>query len=435
MLEAGNAIQARPGAAAPAATAAIAAPAPLPDHERIHLLDVLRGVAILGILLANVAIFSGYQFLVPAQAAALPGAALDRVSLFLSHVLVHGKFYSLFSLLFGIGVAVQVERATAREAEFAPRFRRRMTALMGIGLLHAVFLWSGDILTVYALMGLLMLPFLRLRQRALLAWALALLALPVVAYAAMLAASMPDPFAALESGEGPPILEQVGAAFLDGSYASMLWGNAVLLAGRWVELFLTLRFPRVLGMFLLGFWLARRGVFRDAADHLPLFRRWLWAGVLVALPANLLLAALMERVSYLPASWPGLLESAAYALGVPLLCLGYVGALAMLHQRAGRLLTPFAAVGKMALTNYLLHSAVCVTLFYGIGFGLYGRVGLTTSLLIGLIIFAAQLPLSAWWLGRFNYGPVEWVWRQATYGRRFPLRRLTAPAPRVESAG
>jgi uncharacterized protein len=407
-------------------------PTPLAEQERIHLLDVLRGVAIFGILLANVMIFSGYQFLSPAQAAALPGAAIDRVSQFLVHALVYGKFYSLFSLLFGIGVAVQMERAAARGAAFVPRFRRRLWALLGIGLAHALLLWSGDILTVYALMGFVMLLFLRLGDRALLGWAVGLLALPVAAYVVMIAAAVPDPFAGLEGGEGPSMLERVGAAFLAGDYASMLWGNTVLLVGRWVDLFITLRFPRVLGMFLLGFWLARRGVFRRAEAHLPLFRRWAWVGLLVALPANLVLAAMMQRVPYLPATWTGLVEVAAYALGVPLLCLGYVGALALVHRgRAGGVLAPFAAVGKMALTNYLLQSAVCVAIFYGVGLGLYGSTGLTTALLIALVVFAFQVPLSALWLERFHYGPVEWVWRQATYGRRFPLRRERAAAPGI----
>jgi uncharacterized protein len=346
--------------------------------------------------------------------------------------LVYGKFYSLFSLLFGIGVAVQMERAAARGAAFAPRFRRRLTVLLAIGLLHALFLWSGDILTVYALLGFVLIPFLRLSDRAVLRWAVGLLALPVAAYLVMIAAAVPDPFAALEGGEGPSMLEQVGAAFLAGDYASMLWGNTVLLVGRWVDLFITLRFPRVLGMFLLGVWLARRGVFRHAAVHTATFRRWALAGLLVALPANLLLAFLLPRVAYLPASWPGLVEVTAYAVGVPLLCLGYVGALALLHRSAaGWLIAPFAAVGKMALTNYLAQSAVCVAIFYGVGLGLYGSTGLTTALLIALVVFAFQLALSAIWLERFHYGPVEWVWRQATYGRRFPLRRERAATPAI----
>ena len=165
---------------------------PIPVTERIAELDALRGFALLGVALANLGTFSGYVWLGAAEKAGLSTASIDGTLHFLTDALLDGKFYTLFSLLFGIGFAVQLQRASTRDTPFAPLFRRRLWVLMGIGLLHLLLLWFGDILTTYALCGFGLLAVRKASDRALLIWAGVLIALPVVQYLAMWALFEPD---------------------------------------------------------------------------------------------------------------------------------------------------------------------------------------------------------------------------------------------------
>src|SRR5215210_1448618 len=161
--------------------------ATLPVRERIQALDVVRGVAVGGILLANVLVFFGLTFISPDRAAAFPTAAADRVALFLEHVFVDGKFYSVFSLLFGIGFGLQL----ARGGEAAlPRFKRRLRILLGIGAIHAFLIWAGDILMLYALLRFTMPWFARKTDRQLLRWTLILLSIPTALYIIALTVSL-----------------------------------------------------------------------------------------------------------------------------------------------------------------------------------------------------------------------------------------------------
>jgi uncharacterized protein len=408
-----------------------AAHLPVTTDRRLHVLDVLRGFSLFGILQANVLVLSGLFFM--SLAGAVNPTPLDRAMSFAIEVLVHGKFYSLFSLLFGVGFYVFLSRAEAKGLAARPLFRRRLVILLGIGLLHATLLWSGDILTLYALVGFALLPFYGRASRTLLAWAAGLLAFPVVAYALMWGLGMADPLAP------PPPVTEGGApaaggfdpiAFMNdgfrGGYLDVLAANAVSLVGRWVDLLITLRPPKVLGMFVLGLWIGQQGVARDLDAHAGLLRRVAAWGFGLGLPLNVAMAWLVaDAAPYLPASAPGMLEVLAGAVGVPLLALGYAAGIALLMRSpsASRALMRFAPVGQMALTNYLLQTIVCMFVFYGIGFGLYGRVGEATAAGIAVLVFALQVPLSRWWLRRYRFGPAEWAWRRLTYRAPLALRR------------
>ncbi len=404
---------------------------PIDGGERLSVLDVLRGVAILGILLGNMVVFSGYVFLSPAERAALPLGDANSVAMFLVHVLVDGKFYSLFSLLFGFGFALQLRRAQAKGNDFAALYRRRLLALFLIGLLHAVFVWAGDILMLYAMLGLLLLPLRNVGDTTLLRAVAACLLLPTLVYLVMLAAGMGDPFAPPDdpgaAAEGPDLFAMMLAGFHGDSWLDAWRSNLIQLAGRWVDLFLSVRFPKVLAMFLLGVWLGRRGIGIDATRDGALLRRVVVLGLLVGLPANIAMAWLIEQDVYLPASLPGLAQVVAATIGIPLLALAYAAAIALaFHASRGKgLLSHFAAPGRMALSNYLMHSVVMTALFYGWGLGWYGTLGPALTSPLALVVFAVQIGLSAVWLARFKFGPVEWLWRCATYRRWVPLRRIT----------
>lgn len=403
-------------------TADVAAQSPLPVHERIQALDTLRGVAVAGILLANVLVFFGLIFAPPDRYAALTSAPADHAAVFLEHVLVDGKFYSVFSLLFGIGFGVQLARGGDA---VLPRFKRRLRILLGIGAIHAFFIWAGDILLLYAILGFLMPWFARKTNRQLVRWVLILLAIPTTLYVITLAIWM-----VVGSGGGPtparpgvpPAILNFFAAIGTGGFKDAFIGNLVFLTGRWADLFASVRFPKVLGMFVLGLWTVRTGIALSPADHRATLVRWSLLGWCVGLPANLIAAWALEHWPYLPPSAGGLLSTAMQGVGVPMLAIGYAATVALLVVDGRRLITVFAPVGRMALTNYLMHSIICVTLSYGFGFGLWWKVGAATTMAIAAAIILVQIPLSALWLSRYRFGPVEWIWRRLTYGTRLALR-------------
>ncbi len=390
---------------------------PLPVRERIPALDVLRGVAVAGILLANVLVFFGLTFIPPARAAAFPTVAADNVALFLEHVFVDGKFYSVFSLLFGIGFGVQLERGGAAAL---PRFKRRLRILLGIGAIHAFFIWAGDILMLYALLGFTMPWFARKSNRELLRWTVILLAIPTALYVVVLAIWMilGSGSAQASSGGGmPPAMLKFFEAIGTGGLMDAWIGNLVFLGGRWADLFATVRFPKVLGMFVLGLWTVRTGIALAPANHRDMLVKWASLGWGIGLPANVIATWAFEHWSYLPPSPGGLLGTAMAGVGVPMLALGYAATVALLVVDGHPFITGFAPVGRMALTNYLMHSIICVTLSYGFGFGLWWHTGASRAMAIAAAIIVVQIPLSALWLSRFRFGPVEWVWRRLTYGR------------------
>jgi len=392
-----------------------------PTSERIQALDVLRGVAVAGILFANVLVFFGMFVLPPDQAAALPSASRDAVALFLHKVFIDGKFYSVFSLLFGIGFGLQL--AHGGEAAL-PRFKRRLRILLAIGAGHALLVWAGDILMLYALLGFTLPWFARKTNRELLRWTVILLAIPTALYLVVLAAwtlvgsgaSPTQPDAGMPAGI-LAFFEAMGR----GGVKDAFIGNLVFLAARWGDLIATVRFPKVLGMFVLGLWAVRSGLVQAPGDHRATLVRWSLLGWGIGLPTNII-AALAHRWPYLPPSPGGLLGVVMQAVGVPLLALGYAATVGLLVLEGRRLVAVFAPVGRMALTNYLMHSIICVVLSYGFGLGLWWRIGAAKAMAIAAAIIAVQIPLSAWWLSRYRFGPVEWIWRRLTYSQPLALR-------------
>ena len=379
-------------------------------------LDALRGVAVAGILFANVLVFFGLFAMPEARQAALPAARADEIAKLLERVFIEGKFYSVFSLLFGVGFGLQLARD---RGESLPRFRRRLRILLAIGAIHALLVWAGDILMLYALLGFTLPWFARKSDRELLRWTAILLALPTALYALALVAwilvgGSPPASGGGDGGMPVPMLaifEAVGT----GGFKDAFVGNLLLLAGRWVDLIATMRFPKVLGMFVLGLWAARTGLALEPSQHLGTLRRWAWVGWSVGVPANLVAAWALVRWPYLPPSWGGAVGVVMQAVGIPLLALGYAASVALLVVAGRRWIGIFAPVGRMALTNYLSQSVICVVLASGYGLGLWWKIGASRAMGIAAAVALLQIPISAWWLSRHRYGPVEWIWRRLTY--------------------
>jgi uncharacterized protein len=323
----------------------------------------------------------------------------------------------VFSLLFGIGFGVQL----ARGGDAAlPRFKRRLRILLAIGAIHAFLIWAGDILMLYALLGFTLPWFARKPDRELLRWVVILLAVPTVLYIVALAAWMLVGPGAAQASSGAAMPAQMLAYFEAigrGGIKDAFVGNLVFLGGRWADLFASVRFPKVLGMFVLGLWAVRTGLALSPAAHRATLVRWSALGWAIGLPANIVAAWALHRWPYLPPSPGGLLGVVMQAVGIPMLAIGYAATIGLLVVDGRRVITVFGPVGRMALTNYLMHSIVCVVLSYGFGFALWWRVGASTAMAIAAAILLVQIPVSAWWLARYRFGPAEWIWRRLTYGQ------------------
>ncbi len=399
---------------------------PISSQERIEILDVLRGLAVGGILIGNMQWFSGYGFMPETLAGQSP--LDDQITHFLVHFFVEGKFYSIFSFLFGFGFALQIARAEERGDLKASLFKRRLFWLLVIGMLHAYLLWAGDILSIYAVMGFVLILFRKKTNGALLKWAFALLVIPILTYILLyilfVAFVSPEAIATFEAWQ-IDFWNELVKKVQQSNYLQILTGyNLNYIVGRYASLIFEMRLPKILAMFLLGFYAYRRGFFQDLSSHQPFIRRVLKYGLVLGLVGNVAFAALAGQEAVFPPSPAGIAGVVAYAFGVPALTLFYIALVATLWQKAvwRRLLAYIAPVGRMALTNYLLQTVICVLIFYGYGFGQFGRSGATTATLIALAIFLFQILISALWLKYFSYGPIEWIWRQLTYRKRLNLR-------------
>ena len=413
---------------------------PVSADERAPMLDALRGFALFGVCLAN--LFTSFALLGGPGAPPVSAGAANEVAAFLSHALIDGKFYSLFSLLFGIGFAIQMRRGEASGDPELRRFRRRLWILFAIGLAHLCLVWKGDILAFYALVGFVLVRFRHASDRKLLTWAAVLVAIPVLMYLPLWAtggmrASIPATPAIVFWLPGMVIGKLVGLQpfsqpdLLHGGWRAFGQELATGPMFRYASLVFEWRICKVLAMFLIGLWVGRRRVWEDLEAARPLLRRVALWGLAVGLPANLAMAALDATNDYYMGTARGLLHTVLYALGVAPLALGYasVFALAWTSPRVRGWLGGLAPVGRMALTSYLTQSVIGVLLFYDIGLGLGGRVGPALLWLLAITILAAQTVFAAAWLRRYRFGPAEWAWRSLTYRARQPMRIAASRAP------
>lgn len=396
--------------------------------ERIELLDALRGFALLGILLANMLYWSGWIMMTEEQRIAFAGAESVGWQYRFHHLLIDGKFYTIFSLLFGTGFALQIARLSARGLEGLRIYRRRVLVLLAIGLVHSWLIWDGDILTLYALMGLILPFFYDWRERSLLvAAAILIFLVPLAGIWTFdrLGWAPQDPFYAFSFWIG----ESLGADTAPGKALEWLqrddlagWGSWALSGTpySWGVRIETWRLPKVLGIMLVGLVVGRRLAAGGLIGDRALLRRVLAAGLALGLPASLHYAWTPGQGQ---ADWSSL-------VGTVPLALAYAAAFVLAWPGARSVLRHFVPVGRMALTNYLTHSIVGVIFFYGIGFGLAGTLQPLSFYAAALLIFSCQLLFSRWWLSRHEQGPAEALWRLATYGRS-PVRA----APRPQASG
>jgi uncharacterized protein len=392
-----------------------AALAPVRPPERIVLLDALRGAALLGILAANLRGFAA-PFAVYMEPYKLWTDGLNLGVQFLVDVFISGKFITIFAVLFGIGFAIQMERAESR-GQGHGFFLRRMAGLALFGLVHSFGIWWGDILLTYALAGPFLLLFRKASDSKLLRWANAgywlmpaMMVIGLIAWAA--GVEMPHP-----PETTPEQIRETVRIYSQGTVQEIFRERA----REWGALngFLPMFLPRILALFLVGVWLWRRGLISRAGEQLEWWRRARTIGCL-GLPLSVAAAGIQYAVrpdfaAPTPAM-AGMMVLASAA--IPLMSLFYAATLVIRYEESEawrRRLSGFADVGRMALSNYLVQSLICTGLFYSYGLGWYGRIGPALAIVPTLVIYGVQVWLSQWWLGRRSYGPAEWLWRKLTY--------------------
>ena len=390
---------------------------PTTERQRYMLLDVLRGLALMGIALANFPEFGLWTFLSSEEQMAMPSAGVDEVVRFMQYLLVDGKFYTIFSLLFGIGFSLILAR------HGRGLFVRRMLLLVGIGFLHLMFIWSGDILLLYAVGGLLLTLFVGLSDRHLAVLALSLVLIPVGldALTEFRGMDFAGPFYrtwwTVAGANG--IYEDNFATWLRDaqSYREMFAFLEQGACERLWEFVEGHRLPKVVGLFILGYLVGKHRLYARLQE-LPL-KRLFRPLLLMALPLSLLYA--WSAVSGHP--WGRTVHSLLYAVSVIPLAAVYVIGVCLAYQSRpdAAVFRWLAAPGRMALTNYILQSLAGIMLFYGLGFGLGTSFGLLHIELTALAVFFLQVLLSGLWLRHFRFGPLEWLWRLLTYGRYFPI--------------
>lgn len=398
---------------------------PVKSSERYAILDVLRGLALLGIALANFPEFSLYSFLPVEAAGAMPTAGIDRVVRYLQYIFIDGKFYTIFSLLFGIGFSIIITNAARKGANGFRIFYRRMFVLLLIGFLHLMFLWSGDILMLYALLGMLLPLFRNVSNRALLVWAFVLMAVPVaVDFAVELSGIYPSAsvvelqqFYCNKYG----ITDESFAYWLrdaehyGGTFEFLIQGALV----RVQEFIDGNRYFKVMGLFLLGFCIGRNRLYTDLSGLMPQLKRIARYGFIVGVPLSFIYA--WSAMNGRP--WGLGTHAALYFASVFPLGFAYVAGICLCYLRHTQWkgFRFFALPGRMALTNYIGQSVFGMLLFYGIGFGFGAGVGLVYVVLIAAGVWVVQALFSGVWLHYCQFGPLEWIWRIFTYGKVFKL--------------
>ncbi|MBV6457399.1 MAG: hypothetical protein HONBIEJF_00507 [Fimbriimonadaceae bacterium] len=381
-------------------------------HNRIQALDILRGFAVLGILLANIPAFSG-----PYWSAMASGQKHESIGLVeaLTYVFVTGKFRTPLAIMFGVGLVLQYQRRIEIPRAWPWGYLKRNALLLVIGLLHVIFIWSGDILLTYAVVAFIAVWFAKLKDEVLMVLSIMGIVLITLA-AAGFAYALTDPtFASMMGSESKwltPAEEM--RVFGAGTYIDQMLFRAKFAASLIVSSIVFA--PAFVPYFLLGMWLGKIGFLASPSSH-PKLKRWL-------LGLGLGLGLALNAMSFMSLGKPWSFAGYLYAEGVagPILGIGYLTLAAVIVEETRNAVTgAIERVGRMALTAYLAQSVIATAIFYS-GIGLFGKTSSSQDLLFVILIWAIVIAFCNFWMKRFSIGPVEWLWRSATEFRVLAIK-------------
>lgn len=402
---------------------------PVSVSDRSDILDILRGFALFGVLLDNVFGFTGWGFLTQPQREALSTWPADGIVGMLEQVFINGKFYSLFSLLFGIGFSIILIRNEKKGINPLKIFYRRLFFLLLFGLVHLLFFWEGDILCLYALIGFILPLFRKLSDKALITLATILILSPLlfdllsVVFHYKNGSFLEEIAYAIDKKTGVPS-ENYGDYLYKNGAGWQEWRNwqASGYLYRYSYILDSNRVPKVLGMFLVGFYVGRKMMYLHLEEYISLFKKLRLWGLIIGIPSAFACFYFEFFQKHIPDPI-GLLHTLFYATSVVPLSLAYTSIVCLLWIKKGKnsKIRFLAPMGRMALTNYLAQTFLGIFIYYGVGLGFGGSIGPSLFVPIGIGVYFIQVLYSNLWFRYFNYGPFEWIWRMLTYGRILKL--------------
>ena len=396
--------------------------APVSKKQRIEILDVIRGFAIFGIIIANIQSWSGYKFISFDVLQTLPHYDLNSIGKYLFMFFIDTKFYTIFSLLFGIGFYIQFHKFRDEQGPFIKTYRRRLLFLILFGAIHAFF-WSGDILLIYGMMGLILISFRNLSNKMLLIWSFVLYYI-WLSYDIIFALYFPDfmNYPILAYKTYPDITPtNLVAIFQNGTFIDVLQANWHNVYYRYIDLIPSGRLTKVLSIFILGFYLMSIDYFRVYTKSVKLLMFYLITG--------LIFTYVSYEIGGSMSSFSHDLKNVGYkalaATGQILLAMSYLHILAILDETKffKKAFHYLAYVGRMSFTSYLMHTLFGYLVFYPFFGGFFGTMSLVEITILALIFYIIQIIFSMVWLKFFAFGPLEWIWRCLTYNKVFPIRR------------
>lgn len=399
---------------------------PISGKQRIEILDVIRGIALLGVLIAHIQFFNSL-ILSPENMIFAYDSLATQIYAWVLAILVNGRFFPIFSFLFGLGFYIFMNRAAAKGLKTSKLFVRRMVGLLIIGFLHFVFVWSGDILFTFAIAGFFLLIFRKKEPKIILKWIVIFLILTTIAMALIQSLNY-----LIISLVGEEEMSKILQATIDEMTITMSQGTYLeILSTRLINEVISIFFLSipiavisVLPLFLMGFYVGKMRYFERLDELLSSFKKMWRLSLIIGVFASLLFALLIITASESPSLFQSIaIMVVGYFSGI-VVSTFYVTSAVLLFKK-GKFKTigkHFGYVGKMALTNYLMQSFICTFIFWGFGLGLFGQIEFVSGLFIALGIFTFQIFASKIWLHYYKYGPFEWVWRKFTYKNKLLLR-------------
>ncbi|GGB39638.1 DUF418 domain-containing protein [Virgibacillus dakarensis] len=385
--------------------------APIKEASRLQWVDAARGFAIFGIFMVNIGAFSAPYFLY-GGAEDTWTQTIDRYTMEIIDIFFQASFYTLFSLLFGFGFQMLKERLVEKNIDVGPFLFRRLFILICFGVIHAFFIWNGDILLSYGIIGLFLPAFINRSNKTMVIWAVLILGGSTYVYSRFLYAfrdyldyyDVAAIYLAIEHYSSSNLLVILGQNSKDWFYANGIFSYFMLAT-------------TLLPLFLFGMFIARkRWLHQPDKNKSLLVTAWVISLVIF-------LVLKMGPYAYGNPTWFSYIQD---NIGGTASALFYVLSIVLLTQtKTGmKLMKPLTYVGRMSLSNYITQSIICFILFYGVGFGLYGSIRPSVSVVIVVIVFVGQIFVSRWWFSHFLFGPLEWIWRSLTYWQRQPLKKV-----------
>jgi uncharacterized protein len=398
-------------------------PSPAKSKQRIEVIDALRGFAILGIILANILSWSGIKFMPFSEIERWPNLEIDLLVYNLNGIFVDTKFYTIFSLLFGIGFYLQFNKNRDNQPSFMKVYYRRLGYLMLFGLIH-MFFWSGDILFIYGLVGFVFVQFRNFKPKTLLILAGISFITPLIIDVVMLQVypgfMVPGNRLAVHTYlDISPV--ELTEPFRNGTFWEVTKANLHNVKWRYFDLLPSGRLFKIFAFFVLGFYLMSTNYFIKKSTSI----KRLLVYLILGFGLTFLSKQVTGSMGQFPSDWSDILYKLLFSFGQVNLAFAYISILSFIYKSAfgQKILVGFKYVGRMSFSSYLSQTIIGIIIFYPYGFGLYATMSLWQVELLAVGIYVVQIALAMLWLNYYSFGPLEWLWRSLTYGKFLPMRK------------